>query len=200
MRFAPLQNFNLSDGWRTFWSVAILLAFLVAIALVFNAAQRDESWHWDNETLKDRRRNFANLLGITKSSLLLVTGCLHGDLFGHASVVQALRRMPEGVRIKVFYESEKLDAGCAAFVAELVRREAEFIRIEPSKISHGAVFDDLHVKIEQFGVEHDAKEKHVDYYAFDPDRALRARLDIEAVPTLRVDAEPEMELLRVANG
>ncbi len=54
--------------------------------------------------------------------------------------------------------------------------------IAKGNICHGAVFDERHCKVEQFGVEDDADEKHVDYYAFNREMAARVKESFERAP------------------
>jgi hypothetical protein len=133
---------------------------------------------WHNDGLPARRKNFINLLGLTRSNIVLVTGRLHHGLYGDRAVLRALKTLPE-VDILVLQEAERLDPVSHEFEAELRRRKAKFDVIPSGVIAHGAVFDGEHGKIEAFGVEDAAVEKAVEYFAYDPRRAQQYLNDIE---------------------
>jgi len=150
--------------WLMICGVAVAGFFIVVLAPA-------SPLKWVNDDAPARRRNFVNLLGLTSKTLMIVTGCLHRGLYGDAGVVSALKSLPD-VRIEVFYDAQELDeAGSAEFIAELRKRKASIQQIEKGLLSHGAVFDDLHGKVEQFGIEDDEADKAVQYFAYDRARA-----------------------------
>lgn len=188
LRVLPPPAAGASIGIKAIVFAVAAALISTPVALIFNASQRDKPWHWANHSLDHRVRNFVDFLDDTQKSLVIVTGCLHHDFYNHPLVVQALQRLPRNVMITVYHE-EDFDAESGAFTAELASRKLNYKseRIVPDSISHGAIFDGRHTKIEQFGVPDAAPDKHVDYYAFDRARARLALKDIEAARELEPD-------------
>jgi len=164
----------------TFWAIVSITAAAAALSAALAIVRRRNVTRWCNHTLKERISNFVDLMTIARKSVVLVTGSLHHGLYDQNDVVSALEGLEEGIKLTIYHESE-LDPSSGRFRKELERRKATFIRISPKRVSHGAIIDEKHCKIEQFGVDDAAEDKRVDYFAYDKQRARRALAEIKAV-------------------
>jgi hypothetical protein len=179
LRFAPApaQGNDTAAGVE---AVLLLAAGALIVVAAVGLSRPRLVWRWQNFSLPGRVNNFVDLMSLAEKSVVLVTGRLHHNLYDQDEVVEALDDLPESVRI-VVYSEEPLDADSKRFTKELRRRGATLRRIPSARLSHGAIVDGKHCKIEEFGVADDAPNKHVDYYAFDRRRARKAMAEIEAV-------------------
>lgn len=177
LRFAPSPA--AAGVASTSAAALIVIAGAATFAACFALMRPQLVWRWRNHTLKGRVANFVDLLSIAKESVVLVTGCLHHNLYNHEKVVRALENLDEDVGVWVYHE-EPIDPDSQRFLDELIRRGAVLRRLRADSISHGAVIDGIHCKIEEFGVPDASGDKRVTYFAFDRRRARKALADIEA--------------------
>jgi hypothetical protein len=120
---------------------------------------------WHNDGLAARKRNFLNLLGLTTTRLVLVTGRLHHQLYVDPAVLRAFETLPP-IDVTIYHERD-LDRDATPFLdAVESRHNLRVERIDPDLVQHGAIFDYEHGKIEAV-VPDDATDKAVEYFAYD---------------------------------
>lgn len=162
-------------------AAAALAGAAAAWVFVRGLTRRDPSLQWDNESLPDRVRNLVTLLRLARRSIVILTGCAHHRLFDKDEVIEALRALPQRVKIIVCHENAPDPESERFWTLLRARPNTRIIQLPPEtrRMQHGMAVDDLHCKLEALAVPDAEDLKHVDYFAFDRPRARAYRRDVE---------------------
>lgn len=166
-------------------SLVILFSPLTWAAVAIMARLSEGApYRFTNHTLTERIDNLVDMLSRARREVVIVTGCLHHDLYDHRRVVDALRRLPRAVDVRLIHTTPRLDERSRDFMRLLMKRGVIPMFAKGGPIRHGVVVDARDTKLEELGVADEAPQKIADYYYNNKAVAQGVLAEIEALETV----------------
>jgi len=129
--------------------IQFLVAYVGVVALYW-AINRLPSrvsgpYSW-NYSLPDRVREIAMLITTCRKSLVIVSGVFYEEVWGSLEVQSALRALPSGTHVRIFYTGASIESSAFRDWAQQEHRAT--VQHLDGDIAHRIIVDDLNVRIE----------------------------------------------------
>lgn len=171
------QSPHVNRGLST---ILVLTPLAVLLAAAVRSVSKKIPREFENHELRERIANFVDMISRARESVVIVTGRLNRNLYTQPAVVEALRRLSWGVKVKVIYTADELDLSSAEFIQLLKQKGAKLYKATGMRLRHAVIVDARDTKLEE-PVSDDAEHKCAKYFYNRPTVARSVLKELEAL-------------------